>query len=436
MSLLYNKNSVSVDEHQRKLNQSEFDYFSRKFQRIQSSWILQHLSEYECRDICGTDIEIKQVRQTSRAKEKRFFESLNGKDCSDPQDNKKSKDFVQDLIQNSSDRLKKTEAKTWSNCKYQNTEEEMDYMLRNVLNPVFIETIFKKREELTQKDLLVNILIDSQYTNLLTYTLNEYNFSDKNECKIVYNVVLDSFLLSAYSTLTGNENLYIIKVKFVCFCVNLFFIKGLANDQNLTLSIQNICQNIKNSPRKKPISKKITEENSVRILKSNVIPRYTSHPRLVVQLLNEEPDSDYIQVRNDHVERAKHRLDASVGTLISETYSGTDSKTSTLQVIDYKQVYKTEKCSVIGCPDIPKAYIGKSGNNKFLKNGFSQLCKVAKLLHAKPIFAADMTKKVVMDEFEISKIIFLSTFSSNESDTSLICAETPEYPSSGYEIGN
>lgn len=209
MSLLYNKNSVSVDEHQRKLNQSEFDYFSRKFQRIQNSWILQHLSEYECRDICGTDLEIKQVRQTSRAKEKRFFESLSGKDCSDPQNNKKSKDFVRDLIQNSSDRLKQTEAKTWSNCKYQNTEEEMDYMLRNVLNPVFIETLFKKRE-LTQKDLVVNILIDSQYTNLLTYALNEYNLSDKNECKIVYNVVLDSFLLSAYSTLTGNEHSYII----------------------------------------------------------------------------------------------------------------------------------------------------------------------------------------------------------------------------------
>ncbi len=180
----------------------------------------------------------------------------------------------------------------------------------------------------------------------------------------------------------------------------------------------------------------MNSENSVKILKSNVIPRYTSHPRLAIQLLNEEPESDYVVVRNDHVERVKHRLDASVGTLISETYSGTDSKTSTLQVIDYKQIYKAGKCSVIGCPDIPKAYIGKSGNNKFLKKGFAQLCKIAKLLHAKPLFGANMTKKVLMDELETSKIIFLSTFSSNESDSSLICAETSEYPSSGYEIRN
>ncbi len=201
MSLLYNKNNVGIEDNQKKLNSSEFDYFLRKFQRIQNSWILQHLSEYECRDVCGSEIEIKQVRQISRAKEKRFFESLNGKDV---EQNKKSKHLVQDLIESSSSRIKQMDGKIQvsTNCKYQNAEEELDYMLKNVLNPIFLETILKKKE-FTEKNLFVNILINSEYANLLTYTLNEYNMSNRNENKILYNVVLDSFLLSAYSTLAG-----------------------------------------------------------------------------------------------------------------------------------------------------------------------------------------------------------------------------------------
>ena len=175
--------------------------------------------------------------------------------------------------------------------------------------------------------------------------------------------------------------------------------------------------------------------NSVKILKSNVIPRYTSHPRLAVTLLNEDPEADYVIVRSDHVDRAKYRMDASVGTLISDTYSGTDAKHSNLQIVDYKQVYKPEKCSVIGCPDVPKVYLNKSGVDKFLKNGFDQLCKVAKLLYTNPIYANKMTKQELINQLESSKVVFLSTISSNQSDTSLICSENQEYPSSRYEIG-
>jgi len=139
-------------------------------------------------------------------------------------------------------------------------------------------------------------------------------------------------------------------------------------------------------------------------------------------------------VRNDHVKRVKTRLDASVGTLISNTFSNTDAKHSNLQVLPYKQIYKQEKCCAIGCSDLPKAFFSKSGVEKFLKNGFDQLCRIGKILHANPVFSAQVTKQELLNQLESSKVLFLSIVSSNESSSSLICAETKEYPSCVYEV--
>ena len=72
--------------------------------------------------------------------------------------------------------------------------------------------------------------------------------------------------------------------------------------------------------------------------------------------------------------------------------------------------------------------------DKFLKNGFDQLCRVGKLLHTSPIFSGQVTKKELLDQLESSKVVFLSMVSSNEASSSLICAETKEYPSCVYEV--
>jgi hypothetical protein len=59
---------------------------------------------------------------------------------------------------------------------------------------------------------------------------------------------------------------------------------------------------------------------------------------------------------------------------------------------------------------------------------------VAEILYTEPIFSNKMTKEEVINQLESSNVIFLSTFSTNESKSILICSETKEYPSSIDEI--
>ncbi len=59
---------------------------------------------------------------------------------------------------------------------------------------------------------------------------------------------------------------------------------------------------------------------------------------------------------------------------------------------------------------------------------------IAEILYTEPIFSNKMTKEEVINQLESSTVIFLSTFSTNESKSILICSETKEYPSSTDEI--
>ncbi len=169
--------------------------------------------------------------------------------------------------------------------------------------------------------------------------------------------------------------------------------------------------------------------------KSAISPRHTSHPRLAVTLINQDPDSDHIQIRNDHVDRVKTRLDQATGTLISETITGTKAKHSYLEIIDYKQIHTKYKSAVIGCPELPSKLSAKLSYNRFLANGFEQMKQVALALNTEPIFGHKATKPELFSQLETSTIVFLSTYSTNQSDSVLLCAETREYPSSSsYEF--
>ena len=81
---------------------------------------------------------------------------------------------------------------------------------------------------------------------------------------------------------------------------------------------------------------------------------------MAVNQLNKDPEKNFILIRNDHVQRVKNRLDASVSVLISKTISGTDSKRSHLEVLDFKQINKPDKCSVVGCPELPQKLLPSS----------------------------------------------------------------------------
>ena len=59
---------------------------------------------------------------------------------------------------------------------------------------------------------------------------------------------------------------------------------------------------------------------------------------------------------------------------------------------------------------------------------------IAQLLYTEPIFSSKMTKTELIKQLEASTVIFLSTYSSNESDSVLVCSESKEYPSSADEL--
>jgi hypothetical protein len=247
-------------------------------------------------------------------------------------------------------------SKRFSPCLFENTENSrqsslkltneelnsnMNFIYIKILHPLFIEPLEAKLNEYGRHHALylVNVSIDCIYAKLFTYCFNHFNATPSRSAsslRIFHNIVLDSMLLSAHPILANLEN-----------------------ESNQINQLKQLCQEIKNYPEKPKVipSLKTNDSNSVKVLKSNVIPRYTSNPRLAVNLINQNPDVNYIQVRNDHVERTKYRFATAVSTLISDTLTGTDAKRSNLEIIDYKQLYKLEKCCCIGCPDIPQTYL-------------------------------------------------------------------------------
>jgi len=198
LSLVFNRSKISVDSVQKKLNgNSELQYFKRKFDKCQNEWVMQNLSEIECRDVSSSNIEIRNLRTATRCKEKRLHDHFD-KMTTD------SKDLCKELVENSINRDKQliAEATSGDTSEDSNNAQETEHMVRNVLYPVFFGSIAKKLKENTQ--LMVNILVDSAYVKLLVLTLNDYNMrEDMKASKIFYNIILDSFLLPAVSVLTG-----------------------------------------------------------------------------------------------------------------------------------------------------------------------------------------------------------------------------------------
>lgn len=59
---------------------------------------------------------------------------------------------------------------------------------------------------------------------------------------------------------------------------------------------------------------------------------------------------------------------------------------------------------------------------------------ISKIMHVEPIFSDKMTKQELIHQLENNNLIFLSTLSSNESDSFLICSQSNEFPSSYDEF--
>lgn len=99
---------------------------------------------------------------------------------------------------------------------------------------------------------------------------------------------------------------------------------------------------------------------------------------------------------------------------------------------------RARKCSILGCPHIPAGFLSTVNFqvDKFQKTGLKTLSHVGNLLfNTRPVFGAEFTKRRLLSELESSELVFLSTLSSNQSDSMLVCAESHETPSSFEAIG-
>jgi len=341
LAILLNDHFSKIPGNHRKID-SQFEFLLKKFEKIQNDWIRKNLSNIESRDVPSYDIELRRLREKNRLKEKHFFNYLH------ESDKKLYKKFSVELILNGSDliKLKLSEKlrENRSNANKQSLQQhkhqkiyynsELNLQIAYVFNEIIIKPIHSILKQLSQP---FNLLIDSKYSKAFVYTYNMFNQSNPVNF-LPYLITYDSF--------------------FQFF--NRILISFKRDQEEIEHLNERRKEILENPNRFKKISKKTDETNSYRILKSEIIPRYTSHPRMATNLLNEDPEKDFILSRNDHVQRAKNRLDASVSVLISKTISGTDSKRSNLEVIAYKQVNKPDKCSVIGCPELPQKLLPSS----------------------------------------------------------------------------
>jgi hypothetical protein len=389
-------------------SQSELEFWLFKFEIIKNQWFKEHLDEIECRHVPSDDNELKILREANRAKEKSFFTYLHANLKSDAQFKLEYHFDTVDLSSlKLSDKLKvdlTVNELSYGSLHHTTHKQEPNIQSIQMLTKLFssfilkpIETIYQKLVE-SQTEQAIKFVIDSKYLQLFSYALNSLNQSNDTSKNFNFLLVLDSYFYFGYKYLTCLE-------------------QQIKDEWKLEEKRQEILA----SPRR-PTTAKNTE---IKIPKKNIIPKYTSNPRLAIHLLNENPSLDHVLVRNDHVNRLKARLDSSVSVLISQTITGTDAKRSKLEIINYEQVHKDEKCCVMGCPDL---------RHKFLKNGFDQLKQVASLLYTEPIFSKKMTKQEVLSQLSTSTLIFISTFSTNDSNSTLICSPSHEYPSSSFEI--
>jgi hypothetical protein len=341
LAILLNDHFTKIPGNHKKLD-SQFEFLLKKFEKIQNDWIRKNLSNIESRDVPSDDIELRRLREKNRLKEKHFFSYLH------ESDKKTFKKFSVELILNGSDLIKlklseklrenRSDAIKQSIQQHKHNKiyfnSELNLQIAYIFNEIIIKPINSILKQLSKP---FNLLIDSRYSKAFVYTYNMFNQSDPVNL-LPYLITFDSF--------------------FQFFNRVLISFK---RDQDEMDTLTEMRKEVLETPnRLKKISKKNDETNSYRVLKSEIVPRNTSHPRMAVKQLNEDPEKNFILIRNDHVQRVKNRLDASVSVLISKTISGTDSKRSHLEVLDFKQINKPDKCSVVGCPELPQKLLPSS----------------------------------------------------------------------------
>jgi hypothetical protein len=359
MSLTLSELSWTHNKALRKITDSPFDYVYKKYEKMQNDWLKLNLNYIENRDVPSGDKELRRAREKNRLTERKFFNYL----YDNPADDKKRKYFdilisMNDLLKlRISEKLNEERPSDPATPTPRNKEADRKELIKSInkqIADVFTLALLKPIEnrlielEARHKNGEIaglGVLAESKYIKMFVYAFNLNNQIDSFQ--LAFTLIPDSYF-EFWSR----------------------FVMSVQKNVNEDEQLQKIRDEVKAKPsRSAQLSERLDSSNSVRVLKSEIVPRNTSHPRLAVRLLNEDPRALHVNIRTDHVQRAKNRLDASISTLISETISGTSSKRSRLEVIEFKQVLKPDKCCVIGCPELP-ARIFNSMHSKFKMNTF------------------------------------------------------------------
>ena len=404
--------------HVKLVNSSKFEYLYKKFEIIQNEWVKANLNDIEYRHaaIYDSTLDVMNLRIKNRLKECRYFNYLQKINKGDSKISEFNYEFQMSSIdllnlklsEKLSENLSKTrlvssgdgddDGETSSTA---SQSSSLSFVSLNQsliqLTQIFYSILIKPIEHVfhTENGDLernLSILIESKYIKVFTYIINYSQDQMPLNQSFHYLMMLDSFLKQSTACLMS-------------------YLKDTKKDQDLASERQKV---IDTPNRSKQISSKLDMENStstVRVKKHDILPRLTCHPRLAVKMLNENPDLDYVEIRNDAVQRVKDRLDKSVSTLISSTISGTDVKRSTLEIVDYKQVNSVQKSCVIGCPEL---VLPNAKFNTFLKIGFEHMQIIGESLYTEPIFSTRMTKSELAYQLETNNVIFLTTYSTNE----------------------
>lgn len=384
-----------IDEH---LFDSKLDFFNSQLNMIHNEWVKANLNDFEYRNLPIEKIELEKLRIENRLKDFKLFEHFLKDGVN------KSNYFYEynlesiDLIGlRFSDAL--TESISCEDMRSLETNLSKQLSVRKSIDEmveIAREIILKPIESFIESSSSISLLIDSKFVKLFALAYNS------NLYKVTF--CPDSFIFCSMKLLKSGE-------------------KDGIDEKERDLSKKKVLSY--------PIRSKPVETSAKSIDKLEVTPRYTSNPKLAVSFLNGRTSPNN---GPNPVERAKSRLDTSISVLISQTYTGTDAKRSTLEIIPYKQLTRVRKCSVLGCPQIPSG-LSKASSfkiDKFLKTGLAQMSKICDILcpQNRPTFGSECTKKQLIDDLESSSLVFLSTLSSNQSDSVLVCAESIESPSS------
>lgn len=422
------KQILNVDTDLSKIYSNYIDLFLHELNLYRNDFVSRNLNKIENRSLPSRYQTLMNARVYNYKRDKRFLRNISLKESKEQEQQVDSQTSTSDVSSIDIDQFQ-------IDCEESNTSESIEKssktssdfinletkkILINVLKVLFLKPIRNYLNKYFDNYETINVCLSNQYLKLLVYVFNdtyiksfwfgETNIDDGNMLFRVpnYLCVLDSFYLLINSTIFNN--------------------KREREDDYYRMFMRSELLNGPNRAKNITINPKI-----IKIEKESIKPRLTSNPRLAVNLLNSNPDEPYINIDNTKYINVMERYDKSVGTLISETVTGTNVKQSNLEILNHYQLTNNcLKAYSIGCPNLSIKYnkliVLNTSTNTFLTSGFDEMTSISKQLKCNPLYAENATKIEFLTQLTRSTIIHITTYSSNDSNSYMVFSESSNFP--------